>query len=106
LRVRSTSGKMDAGNDEYVNNGMMRFVTGQYSPFMRTGAMLGYVYDGDTKKSHSGIAHYINKKVKELKLMPPKKLQKASIISSKPVYETRHGLKKRPFLIYHIFIAV
>ena len=29
LRVRSTRGKMDAGNDDYVNDGMMRFVSGQ-----------------------------------------------------------------------------
>ncbi len=34
LRVRSTSGKMDAGNDDYVNDGMMRFVSGQYAPFI------------------------------------------------------------------------
>jgi hypothetical protein len=106
LRVRSTSGKMDAGNDDYVNNGMMRFVTGQYAPFMKTGAMLGYVYDGDTEKACSGVAGYISSKVKELKLISPKQLTKASIVPDKPIYETRHGLKKRSFLIYHIFLAV
>jgi hypothetical protein len=106
LRVRSTSGKMDAGNDDYVNNGMMRFVTGQYAPFMKTGAMLGYVYDGDTEKACSGVAGYISSKVKELKLISPKQLTKASIVPDKPIYETRHGLKKRSFLIYHIFLSV
>jgi hypothetical protein len=106
LRVRSTSGKMDAGNDDYVNNGMMRFVTGQYAPFMKTGAMLGYVYDGDTEKACSGVAGYISSKVKELKLISPKQLTRASILPDKPIYETRHGLKKRSFLIYHIFLAV
>ena len=69
LRVRSTSGKMDAGNDDYVNDGMMRFVSGQYAPFMKTGAMLGYVYDGDTKKARLGVGGYIKKKVKKLKLI-------------------------------------
>ena len=106
LRVRSTSGKMDAGNDDYVNNGMMRFVTGQYAPFMKTGAMLGYVYDGDTEKACSGVAGYISSKVKGLKLISPKQLTKASIVPDKPIYETRHGLKKRPFFIYHIFLSV
>ena len=106
LRVRSTSGKMDAGNDDYVNDGMMRFVSGQYAPFMKTGAMLGYVYDGDTKKARSGVDNYVKKNVKKCKLMSPQKLIKASIVPDKPVYETRHSLKRRSFLIYHIFLAV
>ena len=106
LRVRSTSGKMDAGNDDYVNEGMMRFVSGQYAPFMKTGAMLGYVYDKDIKKARSGVAGYIKSRGKELKLTSPKQLTRASILPDKPIYETRHGLKKHSFLIYHIFFAV
>ncbi len=107
LRVRSTtSGKMDAGNDDYVNDGMIRFVSGQYAPFMKAGAMLGYVYDGDINKARSGIASYIKSRVKELKLTSLKQLTRASILPDKPAYETRHGLKRRSFLIYHIFLAV
>jgi hypothetical protein len=106
LRVRSTSGKMDAGNDDYVNDGMMRFVSGQYAPFMKTGAMLGYVYDGDAKIARSGVGGYIKKKVKKLKLISPQKLIKAPIVPDKPIYKTRHGLKKGSFLIYHIFLTV
>jgi hypothetical protein len=106
LRVRSISGKMDAGNDDYVNDGMMRFVSGQYAPLMKTGAMLGYVCDGDIKKARSGVARYIKRREKELKLTSPKQLKRASILPDKPIYETWHGLKKRSFLIYHIFLAV
>ena len=106
LRVRSTSGKMDAGNDDYVNDGMMRFVTGQYAPFMKTGAMLGYVYDRDINKARSGVAGYIKSRGKELKLTSPKKLTQATILPDKAIYETRHGLKKRPFIIYHMFFLV
>jgi hypothetical protein len=106
LRVRSTSGKMDAGNDNYVNDGMMRFVSGQYAPFMKTGAMLGYVYDRDINKARSGVAGYIKSRGKELKLTSPKQLKRASILPDKAIYETRHRLKERSFLIYHIFIAV
>ncbi len=106
LRVRSTSGRMDAGNDDYVNEGMMRFVSGQYAPFMKTGAMLGYVYDGNINKARSGVAGYIKSRGKELKLTSPKRLARASILADKAIYETRHGLKKRSFLIYHIFLAV
>jgi len=106
LRVRSTGGKMDAGNDDYVNAGMMRFVSGQYGPFMKTGAMIGYVYDRDINKARSGVAGYIKSRGKELKLTSPKRLTNASIIPDKAIYETRHGLKKRPFIIYHMFLAV
>ena len=106
LRVRSTSGKMDAGNDDYVNAGMMRFVSGQYAPFMKSGAMIGYVYDRDINKARSGVAGYIKSRGKELKLTSPKKLTQATILPDKAIYETRHGLKKRPFIIYHMFLAV
>ncbi len=106
LRVRSASGKMDAGSDDYVNDGMLRFVTGQYAPFMKSGAMLGYVYDGDTGKARSGIATYIQHKAKQLKLMSPRRLAKSSILPSKPIDETRHDLRKRSFTIYHIFLTV
>ena len=106
LRVRSAGGKLDAGNDDYVKDGMMRFVTGQYAPFMKSGAMLGYVYDGDTGKARSGIAKYIQHKAKQLKLMPPRRLAKSYILPNKPIDETRHDLRKRSFTIYHIFIAV
>ena len=106
LRVRSTSGKMDAGNDDYVNNGMMRFVSGRHAPFMKTGAMLGYVYDLNIKKARSGVASYIIRREKELKLTSPKHLTRASLLPDKAIYETRHRLKKRTFLIYHIFLAV
>ena len=106
LRVRSISGRMDAGNDDYVNDGMMRFVSGQYAPFMKTGAMLGYVYDRDIKKARSGIEGYIKSREKELRLTSPKQLTRASILPDKAIYETRHGLKKGSFLIYHIFLTV
>ena len=106
LRVRSTSGKMDAGNDEYVNDGMMPFVSGQYAPFMKAGAMIGYVYDRDINKARSGVAGYIKSRVKELKLTTPKELKGASILPNKPIYETLHGLRRRSFIIYHIFLAV
>jgi len=106
LRVRSPNGRLVAGNDEYVNNGMMRFVTGQYAPFMETGAMLGYVFDGETGKARSGIDGYVQKKAKELKLKPPRRLLRSQILSDMPIDETRHGLRKRSFTIYHILLAV
>ncbi|MFZ0450419.1 MAG: hypothetical protein WAL98_14375 [Desulfatiglandaceae bacterium] len=104
LRVRSTSGKMDAGNDDYVNDGMMRFVTGQYAPFMNTGAMLGYVYDGDINKARSGVASYIAREATTLSLIGA--FVRSSILSQKLIDETQHALKNRSLTIYHLFLAV
>jgi len=106
LRVRSAKGKMDAGNDDYVNDGMMRFVRGQYAPYMETGAMLGYVYDGKIVKARKGIAGYILKKSEALKLLPPKKFVRSTISPGKQIDETRHGLDKRTFTIYHLLLNV
>jgi len=106
LRVRSSSGRLVSGNDEYVKNGIMRFVTGQYAPFMDAGAMLGYVFDGVTDKARSGIDRYVKSKAKELKLKSPKRLMRSQILPNKPIDETRHDLGKRSFTIYHIFLAV
>jgi hypothetical protein len=85
---------------------MMRFITGQYAPLMVTGAMLGYVYDGNIKKACSGVANYIDGRINKLKLMPPKKLAKSAIVVSKTIYETRHNLKKKAFTLYHLFLSV
>ncbi len=106
LRTISPKGKSIAGNSEYVNEGMMRFVSGQYAPFMKSGAMLGYVFDGDVKKARSGINRYIKGKVKELKLKSPAKLRRSKILPNKRIDETNHDLSDRQFRIYHVFITV
>lgn len=106
LRVRLPNGRLDPGNDKYVNNGMMRFVTGQYAPFMAASAMLGYVFDGKTNLARSAVNKYTKSKAKELRLKPPKRLMRSNILQDMPLDETRHDLSKRTFTIYHIFIAV
>ncbi|MDM8523598.1 hypothetical protein QUF80_09530 [Desulfococcaceae bacterium HSG8] len=106
LRFHTPKGKFKTGNDEYVNAGMMRFVSGQYAPLMETGAMLGYVYDGETGKARSGVASYIRGKEKELRLRKPKRLMRSEILPDKNVDETNHDLGQRAFTIYHIFTGV
>lgn len=106
LRVRLSNGRLDSGNDKYVNNGMMRFVTGQYAPFMEAGAMLGYVFDGRTNLARSAVNKYIKSKAKELRLKFPKRLMRSNILQDMPLDETRHDLRKRVFAIYHIFLSV
>lgn len=106
LRFRTPGGRFKLGNDEYVNNGMMRFIRGQYAPFMETGAMLGYVFDGDTATARSDVDGYIRPRARELMLKDPGELIKSKIVPEEFVDETNHDLADRSFTIYHIFIDV
>jgi len=106
LRFLSPSFQFKIGNDEYVNNGMMRFIKGQYAPFMETGAMLGYVFDGDTDTARSDVDGYIRYRGRELMLKHPEELVKSQIVLDHSVDETCHDLADRSFTIYHIFIDV
>jgi hypothetical protein len=106
LRTISPKGKSVAGNIEYINEGMMRFVTGQYAPLMESGAMLGYVFDKNIIKARLGIDRYLKKKEKELKLIPPMKLIISKILPNEQISFTNHNLDNRKFKIYHAFLAV
>lgn len=105
LRVSLPSG-LFKGSYEYVYDGMMRYISGKYAPFMQAGAMLGYVYDGDTQTARKDIDRQIQKKEKELRLVEPKKLAQSSIFSLYPIDETRHDLENRLFTIYHLFLGL
>ena len=94
------------GGREYVKDGMMRFITGQYAPFMRAGAMLGYVYDGETENARADIDRQVQKMVKELKLKEPKRLTLSQILPDQPINETNHDLKKGSFTIFHLLLDV
>ena len=104
-RVSLPSG-LFLGSREYVEEGMMRFVTGQYAPFMQAGAMLGYVYDGKIKNAHADIDRQVLKHERELKLKEPKKLLPSTLVPHQCIDETKHDLGKRPFTVYHLFLAV
>ena len=106
LRYISPNGRFVPGNSNYVNDGMMRFISGQYAPLSQTGAMLGYVFDGDIDATRDGINDYIQTKVNELKIRPPKKLIKSTIVNDNPIDETNHDIENRLFTIYHIFLSV
>lgn len=107
LRVRSSKGKLILGNKGYVVAGMMRFVTGQYAPYMKVGAMLGYVYDGQTDDARADVDSMIQKHALELQLNPPKQLRQSDILPDGSVGETHHKLSKsRSFIIYHLFLPI
>ncbi len=107
LRVCSTGDSVTYyGSRQYVNQGMMRFVTGQYAPHMRAGAMLGYVFDGKVDKARSSVDSSVRNKVNALKMKSPGGLSRSTILAEVPIDETGHDLAGRFFTIYHVLIAV
>lgn len=106
LRVRLPNGQVKSGNSEYIKDGMMRFVTGQYAPLMEASAMLGYVFDGEIAEARSAIDKAVQDKAQKLRLKPPKGLTPSGILPGKPVDETVHDLGARSFTLYHVFVAV
>lgn len=105
LRVSLPSGLFSGGR-EYVKNGMMRFVTGQYAPLMQAGAMLGYVYDAKIENARADIDRQIQKMEKKLRIKEPKRLVLSSIVPKQRIDETNHDLNRRPFTIFHLFLNV
>lgn len=105
LRV-SLPSRFFSGGPEYVKDGMMRFITGQYAPFMQAGAMLGYVYDGEKESARADIDQQIQERAKELKLKESKKLAPSPILPDQPIDETNHDLEKRSFTIFHLLLGV
>ncbi len=106
MRYFSPNGSFIPGNSAYVKDGMMRFVTGRYAALMGSGAMLGYVFDGQTDQARYDIDQFIQGKANELRLKAPKRFRPSKLLPGKSIDETHHDLTKRHFTIYHIFIAV
>jgi hypothetical protein len=58
------SGMRKSLADEYVKEGMQRFVNGKYSRFVRHGGMLGYVLDGKVARAIQNVERNIQARVK------------------------------------------
>lgn len=55
---------------EYVEDGMMRFVRGQYSSGLPLGAMVGYVMDGDVETAYAAVRRQIKRHAQHLLCVP------------------------------------
>lgn len=109
LHVTFAGGEWHSLAGEYVtgDQGMMCFITGKYSPALRSGGMLGYVFDRRIEKATAGIAGLIQKSAEKLRLSPPRKLVESNILPGESrIRETRHDLSSRPFVMYHILVPV
>jgi hypothetical protein len=106
LNVR-WDGKRDSLASEYVDDGMMRFVSGQYAPGGAAGGMIGYVLDGDVPHAVRCVDRRVIESHEKLRMAPPGGLRTSGIRpDSDACRESEHGLDSGPFLIHHLFLAV
>lgn len=93
---------------EYVREGMVRFVVGQYSKGVRHGGMLGYVLDGDVPGAMANVESNIRSRSKELGMTPPAGFQPSSIRPADAhARETHHRRQHEQavFRLHHLFVT-
>lgn len=91
---------------EYIQGGMMRFVSGQYASKMSEGAMLGYVFNSTLPVAKTALTSEIAKQAGKLQLAVNGAWQTSPLATTPPVDETRHELCDRMFTMYHILAKV
>lgn len=101
------SGVMTSLADEYVKEGMQRFVSGKYSRHVHHGGMLGYVLDGDMPRAMRNVLSNIRAHHAALGMDPPGDWRESPI---RPVdthaKETDHqrAHTDRRFFLHHQFV--
>lgn len=107
-RLNATeNGTRRARASEYVTEGMLRFVTGQYAAAMRHGGMIGYVLDGDCDHAIHLLSQNIAKNRTGLRMQDSTDLTESSLRRDNPmIRETSHDLEPaRSFRLHHLFLA-
>lgn len=92
---------------EYVTQGLMRFVTGQYSRAVLHGGMLAFVLDGDVEKAIDGILGNIVAKRSAIALIDEKIRPSRFAPENEWLRETAHSrsVEAGNVLIQHLFVA-
>jgi hypothetical protein len=91
---------------EYVKEGMMRFVTGQYAATMRHGGMIAYVLDGNCNHAIRLVGQNIAGNRAALRIQRGK-LEASSLRQDNAmIRETTHDLgRSAPFRVHHLFLS-
>jgi len=102
------NGKRRAYASEYIKDGMMRFITGQYSRAVRHAGMIAYVLDGNVSRARKNIATNIRRKHVTLRMSAPGTLLLSTILTTDPrARETHHQRAQEnvTFTIHHLFMT-
>jgi len=107
LNVTYPSGKRASLASEYVEEGMMRFVTEQYAGGLDKGGMLGYIMDGNMTRATRAVRNAIDKRRASLHMKKGESLSCSSLFpKDNRVKETEHRVRRKGFDIHHVFLAV
>jgi hypothetical protein len=102
------SGVMTSLADEYVKEGMQRFVSGKYSRNVHHGGMLGYVLDGDVPRAMRNVLSNIRAHHAALGMDPPGDWRESPIrpddAHAKETDHRRTHTDQR-FLMHHQFVS-
>ena len=91
---------------EYVTEGMMGFVTGQYSSSVDNGGMIGYVLDGKSNEAMTSVGANVSARRTELQMSAFDGLEQSVLRpDNQAIRQTRHALSaQREFQLHHIFL--
>ncbi len=93
---------------EYVRNGMLRFISGQYAGAVRSGGMLAFVLDADLTAAMAGVRANIQAAQTELGMPSPADFASSSVRPADTwIRETNHRRphNTEPFTMHHLFMA-
>jgi hypothetical protein len=102
------NGVMKSLADEYVKEGMQRFVTGKYSRNVHHAGMLGYVLDGDVARAMANVLDNIRRQHVGLGMDAPGDWVESRHRARDPhARETAHRRLHTPvrFQLQHLFVA-
>jgi hypothetical protein len=94
--------------DEYVKEGMMRFVNGKYACRVRHGGMLGYVLDADINRAMTNVEANMVCKAAELGMEKPIEFKPSIALKDDARARDTHHCRTTDgclFRIHHLFLA-
>ena len=107
LRVTTKSGLRHLA-DKYADEGIQRFVGGQYSPGLPCGGMVGYVMDNETSKAFDSVRSQIESKRTSLRIVKSNGIRVPSLVL--PDYQwsadTLHERADGEFAVHHVLVGV
>ncbi|GAA5481297.1 hypothetical protein [Haloferula sargassicola] len=93
---------------DYVTHhqGMMCFIDGRYSKGLRSGGMVGYVFDGNIQRAILAISESLEAHREKLRSVTPHLPQPSSEFPLDTVWTTIHRVDGHSFTMFHILAEV
>ncbi|MGI0493490.1 hypothetical protein ACN4EG_17040 [Alkalinema pantanalense CENA528] len=107
IECKRVSSRDNSLAKKYVDEGIMRFVTGKYSPGHDWAAMVGFVIDGNSSDCINLIRNYLTQKCQETCMEKDWALD-TNFGTTQDIYRTSHRQQGRSFLfkLLHLFLVI